>query len=178
MRGADLLVLYRQATSEAFRLEAQQQYAVEAEAAQMRAFAEGRPLPSDPHVNKSMDIVRALVAAGVRVRRVHVVDLPLSAYLRYEMAAYQENIAAGEQVGIAVRARHADLAALTEDFVLFDAGTSHQAVVWMRYDEHGRLIGNDYSDAEADLAHARRHRDIAIAHAIPLDDFAAMPEAG
>lgn len=176
MSDADLLALYRQATSEAFRLEARQQYAVEAEASQMRAFAEGRPLPSDPDLDESMAIIRGLVAADVRVHRVHVVDVPLSAYMRYEMVAYRENIEAGEQVSMAVRAWHADLAALTDDFVLFDPGTSHEAVVWMRYDQGGRLVGRDYSDAQADLARARAHRDIAVAHAIPLDQFAAMPE--
>lgn len=179
MKDVDLLALYRQATSEAFRLETLQRYAVEAEAEQVRAFAEGRPLPPDPHINESMDIVRTLVAAGVRVRRVHVVDFPLSSYLRYEIAAYPENVEAGEEVSIAVRSRHADLTALTKDFVLFDADTSHQAVVWMHYDEDGRVIGNDYSDAPTDVARARQYRDIAIAHAVPLDDFtAAMPETG
>ena len=45
-------------------------------------------------------------------------------YLRYELAAYRENIDAGEEVGIAVRSWHPDLADLTEDFVLFDPGTA------------------------------------------------------
>ena len=77
------------------------------------------------------------------IQRVHVVDLPLTAYLRYEMAAYRENIDAGEEVGIAVRSWHPDLAALTEDFVLFDHGGEDEAMVWMRYDHQGQLTGRD-----------------------------------
>lgn len=176
--SADLLALYRQATREVFRLEARQQYAVEAEAAQMRAFAEGRPLPYDPAVQRSMDIIRQATAAGTRIYRVHVVDLPLTPYLRYEMSAYRENLAAGEEVFIAARSWHHDLAWLTQDFVLFDPGTGRQAVVWMRYDADGRITGRDYSDDPADIARARCGRDLAMAHAVPLHQFAAVAEAG
>jgi hypothetical protein len=176
--SVDLLAMYRQATREVFRLEAQQQYAVEAEAAQMQAFAEGRPLPHDPAVERSMDIIGQVRAAGTRLYRVHVVDLPLTPYLRYEMAAYQENLAAGEEVFIAARSSHPSLAGLTEDFVLFDPGTDHQAVVWMRYDTQGRITSRDYSDAPADIARARRDHDAAVTHAVPLSEFAAVAEAG
>ena len=79
MSDVDLLAMYGRATLEAFRLEAQQRYAVPAEDEQFRAFAEGRPIPSDPRVNRSMQVIRSAVAAGSRIRRVHVVDLPLNA---------------------------------------------------------------------------------------------------
>jgi hypothetical protein len=176
--SVDLLAMYRQATREVFRLEARQQYAVEAEAAQMRAFAEGRPLPRDPAVERSMDLIRQVTAAGTRIYRVHVVDVPLTPYLRYEMAAYQENLAAGEEVFIAARSWHRSLAGLTEDFVLFDPETDHPAVVWMRYDAEGRITGRDYSDDPADIARARRSHDVAVTHAVPLAEFAAVAEAG
>src|SRR5689334_20993561 len=120
MADVDLLGIYRRAAQEAFRLEAQQGYAVPAEDAQFRAFAAGRPMPSDPRVDRSMQIIRAAAARGCRIRRGHVMDLPLNLYLRYELAAYRENIQAGEEVGIALRRWHPDLAKLTEDFVLFD----------------------------------------------------------
>ena len=178
MSGVDLLSMYRAASREAFRVEAQQRYAVPAEDAQFRAFTEGRPMPSDPRVNRSMQVIRAAVAAGTRIRRVHVVDLPLTVYLRYEMAAYRENVDAGEEVGIAVRAWHPDLAGLTEDFVLFDPGTDRPAMVWLRYDDQGRLTGRDYSDDPADLARAARHREVALAHAVPLSEFASLADTG
>ncbi len=175
MSEVDLLGMYGRATLEVFRLEAQPRYAVPAESAQLRAFTEGRPLPFDPEVDRSMQVIRTAVA---RIHRVHVVDLPLTPYLRYEMAAYQENIEAGEAVSIAVRAWHPDLAALTEDFVLFDPGSDHQAMVWMRYDDRGQLTGRDYSADPADLALASRHRDVALAHAVPLREFASLADTG
>ena len=127
MSGVDLLDMYSRASEEAFRLETQQRYAVPAEDEQFRAFTEGRPMPSDPRVDRSMQIIRAAAARGCRIRRVHVVDLPLTGHLRYELAAYRENINAGEEVGIAVRRWHPDLAELTEDFVLFNPSSAHAA---------------------------------------------------
>jgi hypothetical protein len=178
MNGADLLELYDAASEEALRVEAQQRYAVAAEDAQFRAFTEGRPMPSDPRVDRSMQIIRTATARGCRIRRVHVMDLPLTVYLRYELAAYRENIEAGEEVGIAVRSWHPDLAELTEDFVLFDPSGTHPAVVWMRYDDQGQLAGLAYSDKPADLALAAGYRETALAHAVPLREFMNLAEAG
>jgi hypothetical protein len=176
--GVNLLDMYSRAAGEAFRLEAQQRYAVPAEDEQFRAFTEGRPMPSDPRVDRSMQIIRAAAARGCRIRRVHVVDLPLTVYLRYELAAYRENIDAGEEIGIAVRSWHPDLAELTEDFVLFDPGSAHPVVVWMRYDDQGQLAGLAYSDKPADLALAAGYRQAALAHAVPLREFMTLAEAG
>ena len=178
MADVDLLGMYRGATEEALRVEAQQLYAVPAEDAQFRAFTEGRPLPPDPRVDRSMQIIREATARGCRIRRVHVMDLPLNLYLRYELAAYQENIDAGEEVGIALRRWHRDLAELTEDFVLFDPGSPHPTVVWMRYDDQGQLAELAHSDKPADLALAASYREIALAHAVPLSEFTPLADTG
>jgi hypothetical protein len=94
------------------------------------------------------------------------------------MAAYRENIEAGEEVGVAVRAWHQDLAELAEDFVLFDPEGPHPDVVWMRYDDQGQLTGRDRSDDPADIALAIRHREVALAHAVPLSEFTAFADTG
>lgn len=178
MADVDLLGMYRRAAEEAFRLEAQQLYAVPAEDEQFRAFAEGRPLPSDPRVDRSMQIIREAIARGCRIRRVHVMDLPLNLYLRYELTAYQENIDAGEEIGIALRRWHRDLAELTEDFVLFDPDGPHPDVVWMRYDDQGQLAELVHSDKPADVALAVSYRKIALAHALPLSEFTTLADTG
>jgi hypothetical protein len=178
MADVDLLGMYRLAAGEAFRLETQQRYAVPAEDEQFQAFAEGRPIPSDPHVDRSMQIIREAAARGCRVRRVHIMDLPLNLYLRYELTAYRENIDAGEEVGIALRRWHRDLAELTEDFVLFDPDGPQPDVVWMRYDGQGQLVGLVHSQKPADLALAASYREVALAHAVPLDEFTALADTG
>ena len=125
-----------------------------------------------------MQIIRTATARGCQVRRVHVVDLPLTVYLKYEMAAYRENTDAGEEVSIAVRSWHPDLAVLTEDFVLFDPASDHPAMAWIRYDDQGQLAERAFSDDPTDLALAAGHRDLALAHAVPLRRFMSLAETG
>jgi hypothetical protein len=98
--------------------------------------------------------------------RVHVVDRPLSTYLRLEFLGYQENAAAGEEVYIADRGAHPDLRGLTEDFWLFD----DEVAVRMIYDAEGRFVGVERA-LDAELQHYRHRRDLALAHSVPLADY-------
>ncbi len=161
----------------AFRLETLQYYALAEDEPRRRAFREGRPLPPRPGKTESMRMVREAVAASKRVHRVHVVDLPLSEYIRYELAVYPENIAAGEEVRITRRAAHPGLKDLDTDFWLFDAETGQPAVVWFRYGPGGQVLSRDYSDDPDEIRRAREQRDLALAHSLPLGDFMALPAA-
>ena len=162
----------------AFRLETLQYYVLAEDEPRRQAFAEGRPLPPRPGKTESMRVVQDAVTAGKRVHRVHVVDLPLSDYIWYELAVYPENIAAGEDVRIARRAAHPGLAELDTDFWLFDAETDSPAVVWFRYAPGGQIVARDYSDDSDDVERARDQRDLALAYSLQLDEFMARPAAG
>lgn len=139
---------------------------------------EGRPLPSRPGKTESLKMISDAVSAGKRVHRVHVVDLPPSDYVRYELAVYPENVAAGEDVRIAPRPAHPGLRDLDTDFWLFDADGSRPAVAWFRYTPDGRIISRDCSDDPGDIALARAQRDLAIACSLSLGEFATLPAAG
>ena len=106
--------LYRTCRVSARRLETLQHYDVTGDEERQRAFLAGQPLPP-PRQGKLDDL--ALIAdlrqAGRYVGRVHVVDRPLSPYVRYELAVYAENVAAGEDVRIADRSLHPELEDLT-----------------------------------------------------------------
>ncbi len=175
MNPADLFATFRES---AFRLETLQHYVLAEDEPRRRAFKEGRPLPPRPGKTESMQMVRDAVAAGKRVHRVHLVDLPLSDYVRYELAVYPENIEAGEDVRIALRTAHPDLSDLGTDFWLFDAETSGSAVVWFRYTPAGQIINRDYSDDPNDIHLARHHRDLATAHSLPLSEFISRHATG
>lgn len=173
-----LTELFETFRESAFRLETLQDYVLDEDEPRRRAFREGRPLPARPGKTESMRMVRYAVAAGKRVGRVHVVDLPLSDYIRYELAVYPENVAAGEDVRITRRAGHPGLQDLDTDFWLFDAETTNPSVVWFRYDPNGQILARDYSDDPAEVGRARWQRDLALAHSLPLSDFVALPAAG
>jgi hypothetical protein len=161
----------------AFRLETLQYYALAEDEPRRRAFREGRTLPPRPGKTESLRMISTAVSAGKGVYRVHVVDLPLSEYIRYELAVYPENVAAGEDVRIAPRNAHPGLRDLTADFWLFDADGDRPAVVWFRYTPDGRIISRDYSDDPADISLAREQRDLAVGWSLSLSDFVALPAA-
>lgn len=171
MSMVDASALVERVTQEAFRLETRQRYNVPYEKPLVQAFKEGRPQPVSDSMNRHCAITRALLAAGKRRYRVHVIELPLTLYLRYELDGYQENIEAGEEIFIVDRNRHPDLTELTEDFLLLDGDTDHASVVWYRYDDNDELLARDQSCDAGDIEVCRRHRDLAVMHAVPYAEF-------
>lgn len=161
-------------THSAFRLETLPQYLVDVEADRFAAHREGRPLPPWPAASVEwFDGIARQVAAGRRWGRVHVVDQPLSAYTRFELDCYQDNVRAGEDVRIADRRDARELAELRTDFWLFDAETDHAAALVMRYDAEGRWLGYWRTQDPALIAECARQRDVAIAAAVPLAAYVA-----
>lgn len=174
MTPTELRALYHGFTDEVFRLETLQRYAVPGDEDRQAAFREGRPLPERPGKTATLQLIRNSVAAGKRFGRVHVVDQPLSDYVRYELvAAYPENVAAGEDVRIAERAVHPELAVLRRDFALFDARTSHPSLVWYDYAPDGRLIGYACGTSD-DIETCVGGMELARRHALPLAEFLAV----
>jgi hypothetical protein len=100
---------------------------------------------------------------------VHVVRLPLTDYLRYELGTYAENQAAGEDVRIAVVNDHPELADLDRDFWLLD----DELALLMDYDHDGRFLRMEPIRDAVVLRDCRRKRDLAVARSVPLDEFQA-----
>jgi hypothetical protein len=164
----------------AFRLETRQQYLVPGEEERIRAWREGRPRPErSPRTSPWLRRVAETTAAGKRWQRVHVVDLPLSWYLRYQLVGYDESAAAGEQIRLADRRAHPDLAGLDEDFWLLDGDDPERALaVFLDYDADGRFLGFRPISDPAVLRRCREQRDLALEHSVPLADFTAGAAAG
>jgi hypothetical protein len=162
----ELRALFESATRSVFRLEAQQVYDAPGEAERRQAFVAGREGWQRSPEDESLRMVRETTARGVAWSRVHVLEEPLTDYLRFELAAYHENEAAGEVVWIANRATHPDLAGLNEDFVLID----DRVGVLFRYDQGGRRTAWERI-ADDQLGRYRSHRDLALAHAVRLVDY-------
>ncbi|HEX6510228.1 MAG TPA: hypothetical protein VF221_21565, partial [Chloroflexota bacterium] len=124
-----------------FRLETLPVYLDEFESESCRAWLAGRPQPPrKPETEEWYGYIRNGVAAGRQWQRVHVVDLPLTDYLRYELNAYEESAALGYETMIARREERPELAELTSDFYLFDADHPGAFAILMNYDPDGRFI--------------------------------------
>jgi hypothetical protein len=166
--------LYRTCRVSAWRLETLQHYDEE----RQHSFRVGEPLPP-PRQAKLDDLrlISELRQAGVKVGRVHIVDRPLSAYVRYELAVYAENVAAGEDVRIANRSAHPELAPLHRDFAIFDAETSQPEVILFRYDGAGRILGYEHTRDAATVQQCREQNALALSMSVPLGEFAAVTDA-
>jgi Family of unknown function (DUF6879) len=168
------LDLYQNCRVSAYRLEVQQYYHVPEDIERQAAFREGRPLPPPrPHAVESLRLIRQLTQAGRRIGRVHVVDRPLSEYVRYELSLYPSNVEAGEEVWIADRSAHPDLDQLRTDFAIIDGETGQPDVITFQYDDAGRLLGYEHV-ADRDLAR-RCWQDFVLVRecAVPLAEFVA-----
>lgn len=161
----------------AFRLETLLRYAGD-EGEEFAIFLAGQPLPERstrtvPWLRRVADTT----AAGARWQRVHVLSRPLTDYLRFEMVGYQANVDAGEDVRIADRGTHPELASLRRDFWLFDAETPDAFAMLMHHDTAGRLIGFQSTDDFATIDRCLRERDLALALSVPLHEYAAALNA-
>jgi hypothetical protein len=160
--------------TDVFRLENLQSYAVSQEDARLKAFRAGTARP-ERSVRTEPWLARIAVTtvAGKSWERVHVVDHPLSEYLRYELVGYVESQAAGERILIADRAVDEALTQLGEDFWLFDGDSPDAYAVLMHYDEAGHFVGFDHSTEADVLARCRRERDLVRRHAVGLNAYLA-----
>lgn len=171
MTPDEIWAAYQNFTDTAVRLETLQHYTVPGDEERQRAFREGRPLPPRPDKSATVRLIEDAVAAGKTLARMHIIDYPLAPYVRYEIeAAYPENAAAGEQVWIADRAAHPDLAAMRRDFVLFDAHTDHGSVIWFDYNSRGEISGYERGTA-VDVTVCAAAVDLAHSYAVPLAEF-------
>jgi hypothetical protein len=158
--------------STAFRLETLPQYAVPQDVERLRVFREtGQPPARTTETSPWLGLIARTTAAGRRWSRVHIVSEPLTEYLRFELLAYRDNASAGESIRIADRDTHAALAHLTEDFWLLDGDGDHSVAVLMRYDADGHFLGAERAEHPDTVARCRAERDLALALAVPLDEY-------
>jgi hypothetical protein len=162
----------------AFHLETLPSYSDETEDAELALFLAGRPLPerstrTEPWLKRVADTT----ATGKRWQRVHVVSHPLTDYLRFELVGYEANVEAGEDVRIASRDTHPELAALQRDFWLFDTETPEPFALLMRYDATGHLVDFERTTRPDIISQCRHERDLAIARSVSLRDYTVSLEA-
>ncbi len=165
------------------RLEALPVYDVSEEHESIQAWRRGEPRP-ERSVRTSPWLARIAATTAVehkRWQRVRVISEPPTEYERYELDAYVESQAAGEQILIAPRGAALDAVDgdLGQDVWLFDEGepeTSFAAV--MLYGPTGQWIGvENVSDAAVLVAISERISAVREV-AEPLNAYLAGSRAG
>jgi len=108
----------------------------------------------------------------IKYRRLHVVDLPLSPYLNYEIESYRISVEFGEQVFIITRSEVEKLPIPAElhDLLIFDDRYAHLQF----YDENTGLW--KYTEVFEDpkqLADFVEEKNLLLENAHPLEEFLA-----
>lgn len=125
-------------TKEAFRLETLPEYKVDSEQGEYEIFLKTGEL-NIPYDDVWLTRVRHFRSTGRIVRRVHIIDRPLTDYLRYEFAVYRFTVAAGEDVRIMDLTNESNPGLPAHDYWLFD----DTAVVRMDYSSDGTQLGRE-----------------------------------
>lgn len=154
----------------AVHLEMRDAYGVAAEAEDFRNWLENgeRDMdPSSPYWQPWVSLVRRTVERGVSVRRVRIVSLPASDYIRFEHAGTSVNIKAGEQVRWLPRRRASALALPGNDFWLLDG----QVVRWNHFSGNGASGGGEISEEPATAKLCADAFESAWSRAVPHAEF-------
>lgn len=149
---------------EAWRLETLPVYRVPQEAEAIGRFLAGEPVTREA-TQPWFDRVKAYVASGRSVGRVHIVAQPLSDYLRFEFEHYRHNVEAGEAVRILDVTNRPNPLEGVGDFWMFD----RTRIVLMRYEPDGTQISREVyaGDPEPFLEYQR----IALAESVPFEEY-------
>lgn len=162
----------------AFHLETHQTYAVSEEDERLRAFKEGLPRPErSVRTTPWLQRVAVTTVNGKHWARVHIIEHPLTEYLRYQLIGYVESQAAGEEIRLADRGTHPELVELGPDFWLFDADTPQAFGVRLHFDGLGHLLGIEHVTTVDEIRELERQREVALERSISLAEYIARKAA-
>jgi hypothetical protein len=152
----------------AYRLEILQQYDVSYELEPFRAFMAGEQRPGDAAKDEWTSMIRAAVAAGKVIQRVHVVNEPLTDYLRYELGwSYPPNVEVGEDIRILSAEPGRSPILPRHDYWLFDSSN-----LWvMEYADDGTFLWAEHIEDPGVIVRHAYWRDAALHLAIPYSDY-------
>ncbi|MDE3721224.1 hypothetical protein PWG71_07475 [Nocardiopsis sp. N85] len=154
----------------AYRLESLQKYDVSYEKKEFDLFLNGQQRGEFPGIAGWIDgTVRPAHASGRILHRVHVVEEPLSDYVRFECSwAYTHTVAAGEDVRIIpVNPGEWPEGLPNYDYWLFDS--SH--LITMHYKDDGEFEAAEIVDDAEKIVQANLWRDLAVNKSIPFKEF-------
>lgn len=157
--------------STAYRLETLQVYDISYEQQEFQDFLAGRPRGEFPGIANWVDRVRTGRRLGKTFRRVHVVEEPLSDYVRFEAAwSYRHTVAAGEDVRvIAVGPGEWPDGVPRQDYWLFDSSR----LVLMNYADDGAFLSAELVEDPERVAQAKRWQQRAWDQSTPFKVYAA-----
>jgi len=156
----------------AYRLESLQHYDVSYEKAEFDLFLNGQQRGEFPGIASWIEgTIRPARESGKHIHRVHVVEEPLSDYVRFECAwSYSHTAPAGEDIRlIPVSTGEWPDGLPNYDYWLFDS----RSLITMHYREDGAFEAAEVVDDPEKIVQANYWRDLAVSQSVPFAAFAA-----
>lgn len=166
--------LFRDFKQTAYRLESLQRYNVDYEKVPFQDFLEGHDRYTHPEQLEWVNLIKQNIEAGKTMSRVHIVEEPLSDYMRFEMLwPYKDSTAAGESINILPVKRGSWPADVPrQDYWLFDA----RQVVVMQYQEDGSFVSAGFLENPEDIVQYNVWRVAAMRHSVPYEQYVSKLE--
>lgn len=121
--------------------------------------------------------VALTIAAGKSWSRVHLIEEPLSEYVRYELIGYVESMAVGEEIRLAWYPPDGLDGLDVGDFWLFDAGTPKRFAVIMDYSDDGEILGYQRVDGPSEVTALEAVRELVWSRSWSLAEHLARKSA-
>jgi hypothetical protein len=153
-----------------FKLETLQFYDVEEEMSARLAFERGDREEAERQLRT---FLMGSPPRNVQMRRVHVVDLPLSTYVQFELLAYKISAETGEESFLLPRDTATTLALpiKLQDFLLFD-----EKVVMRHSFTNGKWISTDILEEPAQVEAYVTAKNMLLEHSLPYQKFTGDQE--
>lgn len=150
-----------------FRMEALNEYRVPDEEATFRAYLAGETFQPTDDDRQWWDKLKDERQAGKHRQRVHIVDMPLSDYVKYEIdTGYAYSGPAGEEIRMIDRRTAHSAGIPSEDFLLLD----EQTLIFIRYDD-GSFVAYELEDDNDIIQQYVDYKNTALELATPFDEF-------
>jgi hypothetical protein len=161
--------LFSSYKSSAFRLETLQTYAVSYEDKPFQDFLAGKKRYTDSEHIGWVNLIRANIMAGKTMSRVHLIQEPLTDYLKFEILwPYRDNVDAGDDIRLVVLKQGEWPTNLPKkDFWLFD----ESLVADMKYDEKYGFVEAVITDDPKIVDQRIQWRNESIRLSISYEDY-------
>lgn len=156
----------------AFRLECQDAYALDYEAADFDRFLAGHPVPP-PQVDwwgPWLERIAEMTADGKRIGRVRVLTVPPTPYQRWMLWADPWYAAAGERISYLTHARAKAIGLPHwQDWWMLD----DSKLILMGFDHAGQITGKTLITEPGVIGKYLTWQDLAVRNAVPAEQIAA-----
>lgn len=168
MDGTDKLGhWFQHFTRYAWRLEVLDDYSGTDGEDELREFQRTGRVPPRPPDNPWRRIIEKARARGAVIGRTRLIGHPITPYTEYELVAYEDNVALGEDVRILDRQRLDPSWDAAPDVWLFD----DQVAFRMLYGDRGTFLGVEEVDS-VPFVHVR---NAVMPLSVPIQDYAREP---